>query len=556
MNLDKQAAPTSSIVRRLAEEYPLLGLSLMHHRNTRGQPMSFKNRPYLIELYTDGPKIDGFDAMKCVQVGWSEYLIQLVLERAGWAGRICGYVLPSYQLRDRFVRRRVVSLLGGDDKMTVPAYRALVPSDDPGSLRHKRFGRGALLFLGSNAVNDFIEFSADVLVVDEYDRCDQTNLSFARDRLRASDSPQLFRVSNPTIPGRGISELFDISDGREWFHRCSRCGERQQIDWFLHIVDRDDAGRWVLRDSARSDHGTVRPVCLRCGRPWDRRDGGGQWVQTRPDRPRRGYHVCRMDVLSENLRDLFDEWIEAQGNPDKMTAFYAGVLGLPYAPAGSSVSTDLLHRAATAPPTDHAGGEHLRRCQVVAGIDVGNVLNVDICVSEIDETTLRRKRRGIWTGEVSSFNDIYDMLVRYCVDVAVIDARPEARKSQELRDRAIASGVSDVWLCEFHKTPRVSAQDFGMMQDWNRHVVRVDRTQLLDATLADIQHDPPSRTWPEDVWQSRGWSQQMTAPKRVSNRNGDGFIWDSGRSADHYRFSDAYSRVAESLLDMQGSYHD
>ena len=179
--LKSQSAPTSSSVKALAEQHPLLGISLLHHRNTRRQPMKFADRPYLVELYCDAPKIDGFDAMKCVQVGWSELLIQLVLERAGWAGRICGYVLPSYQLRDRFVRRRVIPLVEKDDDTGVAAYQNLVPADDPGSLRHKRFGKGALLFLGSNAVNDFIEFSADVLVVDEYDRCDQANLAFARD---------------------------------------------------------------------------------------------------------------------------------------------------------------------------------------------------------------------------------------------------------------------------------------------------------------------------------------------------------------------------------------
>jgi len=553
--LARQGSPTSAVVKALAEQHPLLGLSILHHRNTRGKPMSFADRPYLVELYTDAPKLDGFDAMKCVQVGWSELLIQLVLERAGWSGRICGYVLPSYQLRDRFVRRRVVPLLDSRADTAISAYCAMVPPDDPGSLRHKRFGKGALLFLGSNAVNDFIEFSADVLVVDEYDRCDQANLAFARDRLRASDHPQLYRVSNPTIPGRGISALFDASDGRRWHHRCTCCGERQPIDWFVNVVDRDDAGRWVLRDKARAQQGTVRPVCRRCGRPWDRQATGSLWVPERPSKPRRGYHVARMDVLSEKLRSLYDEWLEVQSNPDKLAAFYAGVLGVAYTPAGSSVTPELLQRAACGKPTDHGGGGHLKHLQVVAGVDVGTVLNVDITVVDRDPESEKPRRTGIFTGEVPSFEAVYDLLVRYHVNVAVVDARPEARKSQELRDKAIATGACDVWLCEFHKTPRVAAQDFGMMLDWERHVVRADRTQLLDACLSDLQLDPGLRTWPEDVWQIRHWQRQMEAPKRVKNNQGDGYLWDSSRAADHFRFSDAYSRVAQALLDMQGAYH-
>tara|TARA_Y100000592_G_scaffold89262_2_gene146286 strand:+ start:580 stop:2250 length:1671 start_codon:yes stop_codon:yes gene_type:complete len=552
--LSNNDSPTTPSVRALADQHPLLGLALLHHKNTRGKPMSFRDRPYLVELYCDAPKIDGFDAMKCVQVGWSELLIQLVLERAGWSGRICGYVLPSYQLRDRFVRRRVVPLIGKDNDTAVKAYQSKVPSDDHGSLRHKRFGKGALLFLGSNAVNDFIEFSADVLVVDEFDRCDQTNLAFARDRLRASDNPQLFRISNPTVPGGGIAELYDNGDGRKWHHRCTRCGEMQPIDWFVNVVERDDTGRWQLRDRARAREGDVRPVCRRCKKPWDRTPKG-EWVAERPQNGRRSYHVSRMDVLNESLRDLFAEWNEVQGNPDKMVAFYAGVLGLPYSAEGSSVTPDMLHRAAIGDPMDHGGDSALKHEVVVAGVDVGTVLHVDICKVVEDLESGKKVRRGVWTGEVTSFEAVFDIFVRYSVHVAVVDARPETRKAQELRDKAIRTGVCDVWLCEFHKTPKVGAQDFGMSLNWDRHVVRVDRTQLLDSTLSDLTRDPPHRTWPEDIWQIRHWQSQMEAPKRVRSKNTDDYIWDNGRKDDHFRFSDAYSRVAMAMLEMQGSYH-
>lgn len=550
MTLKTMASPTNSMVQALAKRHPVLGLSLLHHRNTRGQPMSFEGMPYLVELYVDGPRIDGFDAMKCVQVGWSEYLIQLALSQAGWDGRIVGYVLPSYQLRDRFVQRRIQPLLE-----RIPAYQDKLSAEDPGSVRHQRFGKGALLWLGSNAVNDFIEFSADVLVVDEYDRCDQTNLAFARDRLRASERPQMFRISNPTLPGQGIAALYDVSDGRKWHHQCPHCNERQAIDWFQHIVDKDDAGRWVLRDSARVREGVIRPICRRCGKPWDRVAKGGMWVAERPSKSRRGYQLSRMDVLTQNIRELWEEFQEAQGHADKMSAFWASVLGLPFQAEGQAVTAGLLQGAATAPPMDHGGDPALKKARVVAGIDVGSVLHVDVARIDYDETNETETRTGRFTGEVPTFAAARDLLIRYGVDIAVIDAYPETRKSQELRDWGRDTGVCDVWLCEFHKTARVGAQDFGMVLDWKRHVVRVDRTQLLDATLADIQRNPPHRTWPEDIWQIKDWRPQMEAPKRIENTKGTGYVWDEGRSADHYRLSDGYNRVAKELFAHQGGYH-
>ena len=76
----KDPQATTRIVNSLGEQYPLLGIAMKHHRTTRGKALSFHDKPYLIELYCDAPKIEGFDAMKAVQVGWSELLIQLALE--------------------------------------------------------------------------------------------------------------------------------------------------------------------------------------------------------------------------------------------------------------------------------------------------------------------------------------------------------------------------------------------------------------------------------------------------------------------------------------------
>ncbi len=544
-------APTTQVVDTLSTEYPLLGIAMRHHRTTRGEPLSFKDKPYLVELYCDAPRIDGFDAMKCVQVGWSELLVQLALERAGWAGRICAYVLPSFQLRDRFVQRRIHPLLE-----QVPAYAGKLAHGDIGSVRHKRFGQGALLFLGSNTVNDFIEFSADVLVVDEFDRCVQEHLAFARDRLRASSAPQLFRIGNPTLPREGVAALYDQSDGRKWHHRCGHCNERQSLDWLVNVVTRNDAGRWEVRDKARAEDGLLRPVCRRCGRPFDREAKGGQWVAERPDMHRRGYHISRLDVLSQDLRPLWREWMEAQGSGSKLVAFYASVLGLPYAPEGSAVTMDMLTRAACGDPMDEGGDAGLVYEQVVAGIDVGSrSLNVDICVVRQRDDDQRYVRIGRWTGEVGTFDAVYDLLVRYRVNVAVVDARPETRAAQQLRDRCTETGVCDVWLCQFHATDRVGAQDYGLRQDYDRKLVTVDRTQLLDATMDDARVHPARRTWPEDVWRVPGWADQMQAPKRVMNESGTRYVWSEGNLDDHYRFSDAYTRVAADIMATQGAYH-
>ena len=538
---------TSAVVEGLSDQYPLLGLALKHHKTTRMQPLSFKDKPYLIELYCDAPRIEGFDAMKAVQVGWSELLVQLVLERAGWANRIAAYILPTYQLRDRFVQRRIHPVL-----QAVPAYKQRLKNGDLGNLRIKNFGGGSLLFLGSNTVNDFIEFSADIIVVDEFDRCVQSNLALARDRLRASEYPQLFRIGNPTLPKTGVAALYSASDGRKWFHTCTHCGEKQNLEWLTNVVDRDASGKWILRDKQNAVGGMIRPVCRRCGKPFERGEKPGEWVAERPYNPRRGYHISRLDVLSQDFRELWNEWLEAQGNSNKLVAFYASVLGKPFEAKGSSVDMEMLARAACAPRMDRAGKQELDYEIVVAGIDVGRELNVDVAtVTKPDE---KYRRHGIFQGTFRTFDEVYDMLARYRVNVAVIDARPEIRKAQELRDRCQASGICDLWLAQFHPTDRVGRDDYGMRLDHMRRVVTADRTQLLDATMDDIRSDPCRKEFPEDIWEVQGWSDQMTAPKRLLSEKGDRYIWHEGNAEDHYRFADAYQRVALDLYTKGGDY--
>ena len=146
------------------------------------------------------------------------------------------------------------------------------------------------------------------------------------------------------------------------------------------------------------------------------------------------------------------------------------------------------------------------------------------------------------------------MLVRYSVGVCVIDSRPEVRKAQELRDKCQDSGVCDLWLCQFHPTERVGKEDYGTRLDWNRRLVTVDRTQLLDATMDDLRYDEPRKMFPEDVWRVEGWQDQMTAPRRILNQRGERYIWDEGNADDHYRFADAYERVALDLIQKSGTY--
>ncbi|MFO7898245.1 MAG: phage terminase large subunit family protein, partial [Planctomycetota bacterium] len=225
---------------RLAE--PRVRLALRHHRNTRGRPMTFRRRPYLLPIYLDRSTERVFK--KSVQCGISEFLIIDAFESAA-RGLACLYVMPTQEKRDKFVANRVTRAIN-----VSAHYRWLVRSG-PGkanSSRMKHLGDGVISFVGSNAENEFVEFPADLVIVDEVDRCNLNNLPLARDRLAASPHKLIAYASTPTYAEVGIARLYDESDAREWHVRCDHCGRRQPLDFFTNVVRQTGTDEYELLD--------------------------------------------------------------------------------------------------------------------------------------------------------------------------------------------------------------------------------------------------------------------------------------------------------------------
>lgn len=572
------SATTAAIGASMWESSPLLHLARTVHRNRRGQPMSFRSRPYLIPLYAElGTYRGEVVHMKGVQLGLTELLITLAVHHAGWRDRIVAYALPTFDVRNRFVGERVDPILS-----RVPAYNERLPGEAYGppekggtSLKRKRMGmHGSILFLGSNTESDFIELSADTALIDEYDNCDWSNLAKVKDRVREGRDPLILWASNPRRVG-GIEAKYRDGTQSQWFHRCGRCGERQPLDWENNFVRRSDSGQWVPRDTERAGDrtmGDLRPTCRRCEKPFDRGEKGC-WVD-KFEADVWSLHNSRFDRLAtphdpQPIRGYFVEWLLAQGDTAKLTAFWAGVSGLLYSPRGSQVTQSMIEAVATGPVIDYVGGPQYAEPVVVMGVDVGSVLNVQIDVVEWVEPDIpedsdvdlgedvvppepQPHRRTAWVGVVVDFEDLHEMFRRYHVDVAVIDADPETRKCKELVERADREGHTQVWMCRFFAVARVGRNTFGMLPKPKESLVHVDRTMVFDATMDDFLEG--RHELPKDVKTVNAYVEQTRAPVRQLNDKGR-WIWDEAGKADHYRLSDVYARVAAEIYGAGGQVY-
>lgn len=514
-------------------EAPRLDWARAFHLSTKGLPLDFDRYKYLLDLYRDDHR--EIVIQKATQIGVTEWAINELLCYCS-LGHAVFYVLPTQTIRNEFVKNRIDKTI-----YAVPYYQELVnraagPSDEVGM---KHIGAGVVRFVGSNSFAEFGEFPADVVIIDEYDRCDKENLPYARDRLGASDIKAYRALGNPTVQGRGIAQLYDDSDQRTWQIKCEHCGRWQEIDWFKNVLREigDNDFELIDREWSEASQLDVRVYCDGCKKPIDRL-ANGKWVARYPGRPVHGYHLSRLISPMTTIAALYTEWLKALTNETLKQRFFNSELGLSYASTGAKLTQILLDRCILdyQLPSSSNG-------PCTMGVDVGALLHVRI--SELDG----KKRKGVYIGTVRDFNQLDTLIKTYAVRTCVIDAMPETREARALAYRH----PGRVLLCQYPKAPQVASakdrpDDFYMKIDYKARTVNVDRTQSLDSSHSAILMQ--ENILPANAASLEGYYDQMCAPTRIYDETAERFIWTKhdprtgSTIPDHHRHADNYDHIA------------
>lgn len=209
----------------------------------------------------------------------------------------------------------------------------------------KEFPGGFLMAIGPNSASKLRTFSIRYLLLDEMD-------AYPRDTegegdpikllYRRTDSFEAIRKimggSTPTTAQDSrIKEYFDQGDQRRYFVPCKKCGEMQHLEWKNLKWETDEEGHLI--------YDSVHYECCKCGAHWKNTDKAwflprGKWRPTKkPARPNlRSYHITSMlsPVGMRSWESAVDEWLDAQGDAQKIRVFVNTFLGEPYIERGDA----------------------------------------------------------------------------------------------------------------------------------------------------------------------------------------------------------------------------
>ena len=238
-------------------------------------------------------------------------------------------VQPTVENAEAFSKERIDPTIQATpvlkEKMSV------APSEDKGrsrksssTIRMKHFTGGYLAMVGSNSPSGLASRPIRVLLCDEIDRFGSTQegdpLKLAVQRTTNFSNKKIVFVSTPTTEQRAdgptIYEEFMKSDQRGFFVTCPHCGKQFEMEWGNVHWSNDEQGD-LVEDSIRMECPHCNQKVRGNGKPDPYLLESGVWIPKNPEARTIGYHLTSLCSPWVELRDLVEEWVDANHKKDK-----------------------------------------------------------------------------------------------------------------------------------------------------------------------------------------------------------------------------------------------
>lgn len=506
-----------------------------------GAPYSFVGHEPLMAIAQDKHPFQVW--IKSAQVGATALAIGLALWYAGEHGRRVIYYVPDDTLLPDHTNVRVRPAIEG-----MPYLINKVANRN--AIGTISFSPGALHNLGLRSKMAKHSRPADVLLFDEVDKSDQTDVFTALSRLEHATDPVTIYFSTPTIPGFGISKLYnERSDQRSLMTKCGACGKWTAREWLNGVVKREGDYDYQLRDAEWTE-GAGRDVyvyCLNCGKPLDLAVNA-EWVAAYLEREYHGYKMGPLDFRRHAVAKYWREMQGIIGDEALMSIFFNERIGVPYASKGSQLDAAAL---------DAIKGDYLPENKsafpCILGADIGQASGHRYVVKQLNPPRVLAVGKASW-------DDLDELYTRYDnIVAAVIDGEPDTTRAIEFQ-----RSHRNVYLADYPAAGnhgiyidiKERNDDAGKPVVW----VNLDRTVACDLMVGAVRKGEFALPKNAEALGHRvpgehycSFYGELIAPARVyeSTKKGPRAVWrESG--ADHYFHAMVYAGAATELATRGG----
>jgi len=445
----------------------------LKYRLFKGKPMTYHNFPYQRQILDDLHPKQVIE--KSAQMGISE----IMLTKLFWFGDYnmgkAIYTFPTFKDMLQYAASRLPQIIEGSIDCTPDdPYWNMKMVDNPktyiqsmlyvNNASMRRINDFFIYYKGTFGDGSAISVDSDWNIHDEVNFSNQNVLNKFKSRLGASDMKWEYNFSTPTIPGYGVSTMFQKSDMQMWHVKCPKCNAQFKMEFDRHVKELAFGKGYIYQ--CHGCQSLIEPDTIR----------NGIWIASSPSNTGvRGYHISKM----MNPRFTANELVDSKNGYRRISDFYNFDLGESYSEKSTALTLEIM-RGIQRPY--QMWGSAKKEHQAVMGIDQGDILWVTISVpDEIDPS----KEKIIYVESIDSqdyddedpFQRLPELWDRYNIQYAVIDGNPNKNSARWFKNKYPGR------VCMAFYT---ATRDGDMSYRLDEGMANIDRTEMFKGLFNDI----------------------------------------------------------------------
>ena len=295
-------------------------------------------------------KIWKIAVMSASQIGKSDIMNNVIGRYSHLAPAPIMMIQPTIEMAQDYSKSRIAPMIR-DTKVLREIYRDVKTRETGNTILSKIFPGGRLIMGGANSPAGLASRPIKILLADEVDRFPDSAgtevdpVDLAAKRMTTFWDKRLGLFSTPTIAGESrIEEEYLQGTQEEWQHACPNCHEYHLLTHRQMVTDHQ-----TVVDKKGNKHATVHSVKWRCP------DCGFSFTEEQMRRAPQKFVAQNASALAKGVRSFFvncwtspwltwagvmQEWLEAEGDPEREKVVVNTRFGEPYERKGAFESTD------------------------------------------------------------------------------------------------------------------------------------------------------------------------------------------------------------------------